>query len=751
MGNGAARVINTLMDLSAIVQERMKGYVMMVVRMERGDVGVPHVVTSLDDCYAKYGKKVSWSNDPLIVELALKLGAKLILTQAAHYTDVSDKTSITATKAGLILMDRGLIPLPAIVESTAGPFSFTAAASGSTLGSEVGPYIFATGVSDAMKLAVGSGADQPVTLVGSSIAAQAVCDQINAQTTDLTASVVDNKVNIASNDLADSLTVKAVAADAYSVLGFNEDVYDINAGTDLLTISIGGGADQDFTLTGTGATFSLTSSQVVAQLTALTSATATSVQGKVRFTSTATGGSASVQVKDTSTAIMGFITTVVTGHTGTSHQTLELESVNEAECWNGLRANVYVNALDPENKFDLRIDYLRQSDMREDYTGLTMDSTDVDNYAVTVINLKSRMVKATNKSSANEAPSNLPLVTTLPLEFTGGDNGGAMTDADWIGNSVAQTGMYALDNAPYISIDFMVPGSESHTVAAAMAAYAESRGDLHGYFKVPAFLDPEDAIAWRMGNSPYSHAAFDSMRLVIMYGDVLVYDDLDNSYKYVSCLGHFAAKITLSDANYGEAYAIAGDKRGKVGLVEGLYIDIMKNRVTGYADLFAEYGINYLMISTFPGDEGAVFWEQRTSQIQQSSTRNLNVARFCTTIFVMLTPVLRSFIFDQNHPVTWREVDRLLVPVFDKWCENLSIYTYMLQTDKDAYFGKDGLLHGAVLNDGLGIDQGSYRCRTLIQPVQAITHFYYTVGVTRTGTAFSEYSDMKTLPGTVRR
>ena len=751
MGLGASRVINTLMDLSALVNQTMQGYVMMVIQAERGTIGLPQVVTSEDEYYRAFGKKVNWTNDPLLVITALKLGAKLILTRAAHYTDNTDVTSLTALAATGSLMDRGSMPLTAGVTSKTGPFYVTVPLPGSVVGVESGPFTFATGVSDKMSLTAGDGTGQVVTLVGTAITSLAVCDQINTQAPAVTAAVgINGVIVLSATDIAKSLTINTVTDDAYSVLGFSEATFAASLGTNQLSVSIGGGSPQTFTLTGKGNSFVLTSSQVAAQLAGLSGAVATSKQSTVVLTTTTAGATSSVQILSASTVNMGFPNTAVSGFSGSSMSTLGITAINEGEWGDRLLVSILPSLLDPVNKFDMRVDYLTQSNMQENYTGLNMDPTDATNYAVHQVNIKSQLIRLTDESSTNPLAARLPLLTIMPYQLTGGDNGGQMLDSDWIGDPVAETGMYALDNAPYISIDFMIPGCESETVAQAMAAYAENRGDLIGYVKTPAFLDPEDAIAWRMGTAPWTHAAFDSMRLVIMYGDVLVYDDFDNSYKYISCLGHYAAKITLSDANYGPSFAIAGDRRGKVGLVEGIYCNVQSGKGSGYADLFNEYGINYLMISSFPGDEGAVFWEQHDSQIEITNTRNLNVARFCTYIFVTLTPALRAYVFDPNHPVTWAEVNRELTPVFDRWCNNMSIYTYELQTDKDAYFAKNGTLMNAVMNTGLTIDQGIYYCRVFIEVVQAISYFYFTVAVTPTGQAFSQFDTMTTLPGTVR-
>ena len=115
----------------------------------------------------------------------------------------------------------------------------------------------------------------------------------------------------------------------------------------------------------------------------------------------------------------------------------------------------------------------------------------------------------------------------------------------------------------------------------------------------------------------------------------------------------------------------------------------------------------------------------------------------------VLVPVLRMFLFEPNHPVTWREIHRTLDPQFRLWKDKTSIYDYVLQTDRDAFFD-GGVLKNAVLNSGLEIDQGIYRARALVQPTRAIRYLEFEVGVMRTGEAFSEYTELKELPGWVR-
>ena len=114
-----------------------------------------------------------------------------------------------------------------------------------------------------------------------------------------------------------------------------------------------------------------------------------------------------------------------------------------------------------------------------------------------------------------------------------------------------------------------------------------------------------------------------------------------------------------------------------------------------------------------------------------------------------LLPVLWLFLFDPNHPVTWRQVYRELLPAFESWKAKYKIYDFALQCDEMAYFS-GGELKNAVLNSGLDIARGIYNARALIQATEAITYLDFTLGLTRAGEAFEQFNEIKTLPGYIR-
>jgi hypothetical protein len=875
---GTARVIWTINDLSMFVDAVAMGYVTMVIQAERGPVGVPMTVTSLDDYRRAYGLKVPYTNDPLVCEMALRQGARLNLIRTAHYDVTSDASTLTATTATVTIPDRGNAITHAYVEGRTGPYTFIQSFGGHVTGTVEGPFeITADNKAFSAKIRHEGtwGSALPITLTeGTTRSASQIALEI-AAATGINAEAIHGHVKIFTDNPDDDLEISDVADDVYSTIGVTMGQYMHIVGEDELIVSIDGGADQYFSFaydstisgrtTGTvagpfvikatdtendkfkirvrhngewgspttitltagiqrtatqiaeeiaaiddvsavatstdkikvfatnvaddieimtvalhcytvlgfvegvyerspstspGSSFRLTSAQLVTQINeaGLEGATVLSVDGKLAFRTVASGDDSSVQIKsESSSAIkLGFITTEVLGYEGVQEDTATFTSKDPGDWGDDLRVFIYDSALDSRGSFDVKVSYLRQSAMQEWFPTLSMDPTS-QRYFVNYINERSTLVTVTDESSSNDFYTevgwlNRPELSdeTLGVALTGGFNGlDDFDDSDWIGDSPSQTGIYAADTA-HMSMDLMVPGTTSATVYQAMIVYCEDRADMLGYGMVPYGLRPEEAVTWRLGGAPWSHPAFNSHRFSLWYGRPLVYDDLDDTRKWVSNLGHLASCLCRTDNDYGSSHAPVGPRRGVVTLVEDLDFDIQTNRTTGYSDLFAENGINYLMISRYVGIEGAMFWEQRTTQRAPSALRELNVVRFITVMNRMLMPILRTFLFEPNHPVTWREIHRTLEPAFDDWKNKYDIYDYALQTDRDAWFD-GGVLKNAVINSGLDIDRGIYHCRALIQPTRTIYYLEFELGVLRTGEAFETYTELKELPGWIRR
>ena len=122
---GAARVRWTINDLSMFVDEMAMGYVTMVIVAERGPIARPKIVTSLEMYRRVFGNKVSYTTDPLVVEMALRQGAKLNVIRTAHYDNIADPTTLTALCSSATIFDRGDTATSGFVQSNLSPFTFT--------------------------------------------------------------------------------------------------------------------------------------------------------------------------------------------------------------------------------------------------------------------------------------------------------------------------------------------------------------------------------------------------------------------------------------------------------------------------------------------------------------------------------------------------------------------------------------------------------------------------------------------------
>ena len=106
MGLGLPRAIVNEKDLSHYVDTVIKGVSCVSGITERGPVGKPMLVSSEMQYARIFGGELKHSDFPLICKRALSYGAVLWLSRVAHYTDVTDASTLTAKTSSVILEDR---------------------------------------------------------------------------------------------------------------------------------------------------------------------------------------------------------------------------------------------------------------------------------------------------------------------------------------------------------------------------------------------------------------------------------------------------------------------------------------------------------------------------------------------------------------------------------------------------------------------------------------------------------------------
>ena len=121
MGMGLPREIVTETDLSQYVDTILKGISCVIGPTERGPVGTPQLISSEVQYERIFGGNVSNSDFPMLAKRALSYGAVLWVSRVAHYTDITDKSTLTALSASVTLKDRQATAANTLKISAASP------------------------------------------------------------------------------------------------------------------------------------------------------------------------------------------------------------------------------------------------------------------------------------------------------------------------------------------------------------------------------------------------------------------------------------------------------------------------------------------------------------------------------------------------------------------------------------------------------------------------------------------------------
>lgn len=114
MGRGLSTVFINENDMSFYVDSMMKGLSMVEGITERGEIGKAIFVSSWPKFVEYFGGLIEHSRFPLLCQRALARGAGLWVSRVVHYSDVTNKATVTAKAAAV----------------TVGPVVFTATSAG---------------------------------------------------------------------------------------------------------------------------------------------------------------------------------------------------------------------------------------------------------------------------------------------------------------------------------------------------------------------------------------------------------------------------------------------------------------------------------------------------------------------------------------------------------------------------------------------------------------------------------------------
>lgn len=705
-------VLTREIDLSLYVPAISTTILGLVGTATKGPLNTPELITDVNQLERTYGTPDPNHPVILVAQWYLKYGRQCRLVRVANEdTLFSSAVSVPSTTDGAAI----------IAGTVAGPYTISAAVAGSVTGTEVGPYTIGDGSSDAMLLAIDGGGDQPVDLTAGTRTAQEICDDINAQTTGVTASVVGNKVKLTSNTAAatSSVRVKSVANDAYTVLGFTVAIYSGEDGTDLLNVTVDGGGTQPITLTAGVVNATVVAAEINNQL---VGATATVNGSALRITTASTGSSASIVVEADSTAdsVLGFDNDAHNG-SDAGATSMIFYAITPGSWGNTLKIKIQPSIKYPSLK---TITVYHKNVVVEIWRNLSKEPTDVDDrdqtqYWETVINNNSDYIRVQDITSNTAQPAD-----GVNWALGGGQDGlSGVESADFIGTveDGIRTGLQLFSDAESMDINLIaIPGQTAMEIHAEMLSLCEARADCMCICDPPLGLTPVQVVDFKRGLGSF---AMDRVALNSSYG-AMYYPwirGFDATHGMIVDLPPSAAAIRTYIYNdiVGEVwFAPAGVNRGR--LVEATGIE--RTLTQGERDFLYENGVN--PIANF-SRYGVVMWGQKTLQALPTALDRVNVRRLLLYLRKVIATATVGLLFEPNTPRLWRRFVALVTPTLEAIQDREGLNAFKVVCD-------------ATTNTPDVIDRSEFRAKIGVKPTKAAEFIIIDFVIVNQSSTFSE-------------
>ena len=317
-------------------------------------------------------------------------------------------------------------------------------------------------------------------------------------------------------------------------------------------------------------------------------------------------------------------------------------------------------------------------------------------------------------------------LTPLPLsfQFSGGSDGTAPTDSDYIGDSTARNGFFAFDVYDD-SYQLSTLDNNHATVQVSGAAYAKNRGDLV-YFPFLDELDKPGLITKRttLGDNKYQY---------IFGGFTPINDPITNQVKEINPVGDIFALISATDRNYGEWYSFAGPNRGIIDGVLGVNPNFGAPASWKDLDDLANRQINMVINK----NGSTMLWGNFSGQYKNDQERFLSILRLIMFLKKSLRPTLESFLEEPNDIPTWKRIYYTVKPFLDSLVTKRALYSYQWQGDQNAT-SMDKL----QINNPTDVGEGKYKVNLVIKAIASIQEINVNIILAPTGVEFEIVSEL---------
>ncbi len=315
--------------------------------------------------------------------------------------------------------------------------------------------------------------------------------------------------------------------------------------------------------------------------------------------------------------------------------------------------NLIVKIEKEKSKYETADKKEKEYDILETYNSLTI--ADVEER----INRKSAYIKVEKDAWDGKLGSGeIPKDQTIFLQK--GDDGieiekdgkkeSALMQADFIGDSSAQNGLYAFDP---VDINIVaIPDRRGHrnTMLDGLN-YCQNRKDCFFIADPPSDITPTQAVDFRNGTGDYLGNAFNTSFGALYYPWVLINDPRTGNPRYpVPASGAAAGTISHIDTIRGVHKPPAGTPDGYLDSVVGVERIVTK----GEHDVLNPEGIN--VIRKFP-TSGICIWGARTLA-QDPEWKYINIRRLFLYLEKSIDLASQWVVFEPNTPSLWGSVTR---------------------------------------------------------------------------------------------
>lgn len=284
---------------------------------------------------------------------------------------------------------------------------------------------------------------------------------------------------------------------------------------------------------------------------------------------------------------------------------------------------------------------------------------------------------------------------TLTNKLVGGSAGTVVTKNDIIGVAADRTGLYAFANPEMIDINVLsAPGwSADPSVAKAMTAMCESRGDVIALIDSPFGLSVQNVVNYRKNilNLNSSYAA-------MYYPWVKITDAGNKKDIFVPPTGMVAAQYAYTDSVSDVFYAPAGRTRGM--LTEALAVE--RNLTQGDRDILALNQINPIHSEA---GSGIYIKGQRTLQTATTALDRVNVRRLLLKLRKVVASASKSFEFEPGDSITAQKLKQVAETVLEDHLRRGAISSYTVDV-------------GPNVNTPLVRENNELRMNISLQPVK---------------------------------